>query len=169
MLDTLIGGINTITRWTGERIKWLTTGLVLLIFCDVLLRYLFSESRAWMTELEWYVFALIFLLGGAFVLKEDRHVRVDIFYAKWSDTRKAWTDLLGAVLFLIPWSCVIIYTSFRYAENAFMIGERSSEPGGLAARWVIKGAITLGFILLLLQAFSVVLTAIKTITHRRVS
>ena len=139
-------------HWTGKYASWLTTMLVVLVVGDVFLRYLFSSSFAWLTDLEWHVFALIFLLGGAYGLAEDKHVRVDVFYSNWSVRRKAWVNIIGIVFLLIPWCLIVIYTSFTYAENAFAIGEKSSEPGGLPARWIIKGAITLGFLLLLLQA-----------------
>lgn len=163
MLSRLAQLIDIFTRWTGERIKWLTTILVVLIFGDVLLRYLFATSKAWITDLEWHVFALIFLLAAAYTLKEDQHVRVDVLYAKWSAKRQAWTNLLGTVLFLVPWCLIVIYTSFHYAEHAYAIGEKSAEPGGLPARFLIKAAITVGFIMLLLQGISLTITSWKII------
>ena len=143
---------------------WLTTALVLLIFVDVILRYLFSSTSAWVIELEWHLFALIFLLGAGYALHKDQHVRVDVFYAKFSPRRKAWVDLIGTILFLIPWCLVIIGTSFNYAENSFAFRETSPDPGGLPARYVIKFAITIGFVLLLLQAIGVCLRSLSTLT-----
>ena len=155
--------IDALSTWTGERVKWLTTILVAVIFVDVVLRYVLASSKAWIIELEWHLFALIFLLGAAYALKEDQHVRVDLFYAKWSPKRKAWIDLIGGVLFLIPWCLLIIVTSFQYAENSLSFLERSPDPGGLPARYVIKFAITVGFVLLFLQACASVLRALQTI------
>lgn len=164
MFSRLADWIDAFTRWTGERFTWLTTILVILVFADAMMRYLFSESNVWFTDLGWHVFALIFLLGAAYALKDDQHVRVDVFYTRWSERRQAWVDLLGTVLLLIPWCVIVIWTSFYYAENAFAIGESSPEPGGLPARWVIKGAITLGFVLLLMQAFALAIRSLKKLT-----
>lgn len=161
-----MNAVDKVNRWVGERIKWVTTLLVLLVFTDVVLRYAFSSTSAWVAELEWHFFALIFLLGAAYGLKEDKHVRVDLFYAKYSVRQKAIVDLLGTLLFLVPWCLVIIFTSFRYAENSWYFSETSPDPGGLPARYVIKFAITAGFFLLLLQAFSLVVNCIKTIIKK---
>lgn len=158
--------IDDVTGWTGEGMKWLTTILVLLIFGDVLLRYLFATSRAWLTDLEWHCFALIFLLAAAYTLKEDQHVRVDVLYTRWSPKRQAWINLIGTLLFLIPWCLIVIRTSFFYTEHAFLIGERSAEPGGLGWRWLIKGAITLGFSLLLLQAVAYAIRSMNILMGR---
>ncbi|HLF63277.1 MAG TPA: TRAP transporter small permease subunit [Saprospiraceae bacterium] len=163
MLPRLVQLIDTFTRWSGERIKWLTTILVILIFGDVLLRYLFDTSKAWITDLEWHVFALIFLLAAAYTLKENQHVRVDVLYTKWSARRKAWINLLGTGLFLLPWCLIVIYTSFEYTGHAFAIGEKSAEPGGLPARFLVKGSITLGFVLLMLQGISIAFKALITL------
>ncbi len=121
--------------------------------------------KAWLTDLEWHVFAAIFLLAAASMFQEDGYVRVVVFYSKWSSRGKAWVDLGGTVLFLIPWCVLIIYSSFGYALQSYTIGERSPEPGGLPARFLIKGAITLGFILLLIQGISVALTSFRKITR----
>ncbi|MDX1477210.1 MAG: TRAP transporter small permease subunit [Saprospiraceae bacterium] len=164
-MNALIRGIEGLNAWIGERIKWVTTLLVLLIFVDVVLRYFFSMTKAWTIELEWHLFALIFLLGAAYAFKEDQHVRVDIFYARWSARRKAWVNLVGTLFFLIPWCLVVIWTSFQYAENALIFQERSPNPGGLPARYVIKFAITVGFVLLILQAIAVVARSIQTLRN----
>jgi TRAP-type mannitol/chloroaromatic compound transport system permease small subunit len=163
MLSRITQHIDAFANWSGERIKWLTTILVVLILGDVLLRYLFDTSKAWLTDLEWHIFALMFLLAAAYALKEERHVRVDVFYSKWSLKTKAWVNLLGTILFLLPWCLIVIYTSFQYAGYAFAIGEKSAEPGGLPARFLIKGAVTLGFVLLLIQGISMAVKAILTL------
>ncbi len=168
MFTRIIKGIDAFTVWTGERIKWLTSLLVLLILGDVLLRYLLDTSKAWITDLEWHVFALIFLLGAAYALKEDQHVRVDVLYSKWSEKKKAWVNLFGTVLFLLPWCLIVIYTSFEYTGHAYSIGEKSAEPGGLHARFLIKGAITLGFVMLLLQGIATAMKAFVTIRKTEV-
>ena len=163
MFTKLISPVTGFIRRTGEQVKWLTTFLVLLVFCDALARYLFSASSAWTTDLEWHVFALIFLFGAAYALQEDQHVRVDVWYGKWTARRQAWVDLIGILCLLLPWCIIVIYTGFRYAETSFAIGEGSPDPGGLPARWIIKGAIGVGFVLLLLQAVASAFRALGTL------
>ena len=130
---------------------------MLLVCCDVIYRYLFNDTEAWIMELEWHMFALIFLLGAGFAFKHDRHVRVDLFYANFSEKDKALVNMLGGILFLIPWCLLIIIASFQYAGVSFVIRETSPDPGGLPARYLIKYAITVGGVLLLLQAIANVL------------
>lgn len=159
--------IERLNVWVGERVMWLTTALVILIFLDVIMRYLFSATNAWVTELEWHMFALIFLLCAGYALKGDHHVRVDVFYSKMTARGKAVVDLFGTLIFLIPWCLMVIYTSFIYAENSFAFREMSPDPGGLPARYIIKFAITAGFILLLLQAVAMAMKSARTIIANR--
>lgn len=156
----ITGNIN---EWVGRTVSWLTAILVVIVCVDITRRKLFNETATWILELEWHLFAVIFLLGAGYALKHDRHVRVDLFYSKFSARDKAWIDLLGSILFLIPWCILIFYTSYFYALESFEIGEGSPNPGGLPARYLIKGAITVGVGLLLLQAISVVAESTLTI------
>ncbi len=103
-------------------------------------------------ELEWHLFGLIFLLGAGYAFRHDRHVRVDLFYAKFSAKDKALVNLFGGLILLIPWTAILIYVSFEYATIA--IGEGSPDPGGLPARYIIKFAITAGMVLLFLQGLA---------------
>lgn len=148
----LISYLEFLPRKIGEASKWISSILVLLIMLDVLFRYLFSNTKTWIIELEWHLFALIFLLGAAYAFQENQHVRVDVIYSKLSDNAKAIINIIGTSLFLIPWCLVIIYSSYNYALNSLAFMEGSPNPGGLPARYIIKFAITFGFSLLLLQA-----------------
>jgi TRAP-type mannitol/chloroaromatic compound transport system permease small subunit len=147
-------GIAAINEWVGRGVSWLTFLLVVLVCFDVVFRYLFNDTEAWIMELEWHMFALIFLLGAGFAFKHDRHVRVDLFYSRFSEKNKALLNMIGGLLFLIPWCTMIIWASFQYANVSFQIREVSPDPGGLPARYIIKYAITVGGVLLLLQAIS---------------
>ncbi len=155
--------IERLNTWVGERVMWLTSALVVLIFADVVLRYLFSSTSAWVMELEWHLFALIFLLCAGYTLNHDQHVRVDLFYTRMTQKGKAWVDFLGTLFFLLPWCAIVIYTSFKYAENSFVFREMSPDPGGLPARYLIKFAITVGFSLLMLQGVALILKSLRTI------
>ena len=147
----------------GRVFSWLTTLLVLIICFDVLMRYVFSSSYAAVTEMEWHLFAAIFMMGAAYTLKQDKHVRVDVFYARFSDKGKAWVNLLGTLLFLMPFCIVVIQSAIPFVQNSYRVLETSPDPGGLPARFIIKSVIPLGFSLLLLQGISEILKSVKTL------
>ena len=148
-------------RTIGKSVSWVNLILVLLIGTDVVLRYIFSTTPTWIVELEWHLFALIFLLAAAWSLDEDRHVRVDIFYDKWPKKRKLIFNIFGHLFLLIPWCLVIIYTSYFVARRSFLINETSPNAGGLPFLWIIKYCITLGFVLLLIHSVRQLVSFIK--------
>ena len=141
--------------------------MVIVICIDVVIRYVFNTSKAWITEFEWHMFALVFLIGAAYTFKSDAHVRVDLFYAKLSEKGKAIINITGIIGLLLPWCLVVIRASYKYAYNSFIIRESSPDPGGLPGRYIIKFAIVLGFILLALQAISVLLKSIAVLSGKR--
>ena len=145
---------------------WLVLAMVLIIVYDISMRYLFQIGSVALQELEWHLFSLVFLLGAAYTLKHDGHVRVDIFYqSRWmNDRRRAWVDLFGCLFLLIPFCVLIIVSSGPFVGNAFAIGEGSPDPGGLPYRFLLKAAIPVGFALLLLQGIAQMLRAIVTLT-----
>lgn len=104
-------------------------------------------------ELQWYLYGIIFLLGSAYTLKQNDHVRVDVFYNGWSAKRKAWANLLGSLLFLIPFSSLIITTAFPKVIRSWQRGEMSPDADGLL-RAPIKTVVIIGFALLILQGLS---------------
>jgi len=133
----------------GKFSSLLNIVLVFMILFDVIARYFFFTSSAWLTELEWHIFSLIFLFGVIYTFQYDDHVRVDVWYNNMSLRMQLWVNLLGTIFFLIPWCLIIIFTSFKYASHSYEMSEISADPGGLAYRYVIKYAITLSFLLLL--------------------
>lgn len=156
--------LESISEWSGKAVSWLATGLVLVVVANVILRYFFDSSKIWLSELSWHFYAAMFLLGGAYALKHGKHVRVDVFYGKWSKKRQAIVNLAGIVLFLIPFCIMGAITAWPYALRSFNIGEGSGEPGGLPARYIIKFVIVLAFVLLLIQAIA---EAIKNVKQMR--
>jgi len=155
--------IDKVSEAIGRIFSWLTTLLMLVICYDVLMRYVFTSSSAAITELEWHLFAAIFMMGAAYTLKYDKHVRVDVFYTKFSDKGKAWVNLLGTILFLFPFCYVIIISSIPFVENSYKVLETSPDPGGLPARYIVKSVIPIGFSLLMLQGVSIMLKSAKVI------
>ena len=137
-------------RWTS----WLTTFLVLVVSYDVFSRYLLNISIVGVQELEWHIFAVIFLLAAAYTYKIDEHVRVDVFYSNFSEKKKAWVNLLGVILFLIPFCVIVIYISEFFVFSSFRMGETSPDAGGLPARYILKSFIPLSFFFILLQGIS---------------
>lgn len=131
---------------------------------DVLARYLFKSGSVALQELEWHLFAVMFLLSAGYTLKHEGHVRVDIIYAKLGSRGKAVIDLLGALFFLLPLCGLIIYTSVPFIQNSWAALERSSDPGGLPARYALKAMIPVGFALLFLQGACQLLKNIATLT-----
>lgn len=165
-MEYLVRLINNLNTKVGNTVSWLTSILVWVMCLDVTMRYLFNISFAGLFELEWHIFALIFLLGAAFTLKADKHVRVDVFYGQFSEKGKAWVNLTGTIIFLVPFCLVVIASSIPFVINSFSILEGSPDPGGLPFRFIVKSAIPIGFSLLLLQAFGLIMESILIIRGR---
>lgn len=157
--------INAINEKIGYAVGWLTSLLVIVVCYDVFTRYFMKESRVAIQELEWHLFAIIFLIGAAYTLKYDRHVRVDVLYTRFSHQRKAWINLIGSILFLIPFCLLVIWASRNFVIDSFRIHETSPDPGGLPGRYILKSMIPFGFFLLLLQAIALAFHSILTISN----
>ncbi|MEM7298970.1 MAG: TRAP transporter small permease subunit [Bacteroidota bacterium] len=156
--------LDRIIAIIGKASSWLTLLLVLVIVVDVFLRYVFSITSAASFELEWHLFAIIFLIGAAWALQEDKHVRVDVFYHRFSEKKKAWVNLISTVFLLLPFCSVGFWESLSFVESSYQIGETSPQPGGLPARFLIKSTIPIGFFLLGLQGISIGIKCLKQIT-----
>ncbi|MEM6963251.1 MAG: TRAP transporter small permease subunit [Bacteroidota bacterium] len=160
LLKRFVSIVSLINENVGKVTAWLTTVLVVLVCGRVLGRIIWNTEPVWMPELEWHIFSLIFLLAAGYTLKHDKHVRVDLFYAKFSTKDKALVNLIGSLIFLIPWCLLIIGVSFDYALGSYKILEGSPNPNGLPFRFIIKFAITVGVSLLLLQALALMADSI---------
>ncbi len=147
-------GIDAFTELVGLGVAWLTTALVLNVFYDVVMRYVFHHGNIAIQELEWHIFSVIFLIGAAYTLKHDGHVRVDILYTKFSARQKAWVDFICTFIFLIPFCIIVIYASLNFIEASWSVREVSPDPGGLPCRYLLKAMIPAGFVLLIIQGVS---------------
>lgn len=161
-MNKLAQVIDRLNERVGYLVSWLTTAMVLLVCYDVFTRYVLKTSTVAVQELEWHLFAIIFLLGAGYTLKHDRHVRVDVIYLKLSRRVRAWINFGGCLIFLIPFCALVLYSSQTFVATAFRIGETSANPGGLPARFIIKACIPIGFALLLLQAVSLAIKSLQT-------
>ena len=164
-LLSAISSLEKISEWCGILVSWCVVIMVLIIGYDVSMRFFFRISSGALQELEWHLFSIIFLLGASYTLKHEGHVRVDIFYkSRWmTDVKRAWVDLLGTIFFLLPFCILIIVNSLDIVADSYANAERSSDPGGLPHRYLLKAAIPLGFGLLMVQGLAIILKSINTI------
>ena len=143
--------------------------MVLLVSYDVAMRYFFLSGSVALQEMEWHLFSLIFLIGAAYTLKHDDHVRLDLFYKSkfMNDERRAWVNLLCSLFLLLPFCILIIVTAWPFVYQSYIHLEGSPDPGGLSYRWLLKASIPLGFAFLLLQGISDVVKNINIILGER--
>ena len=153
MLLRISQAIDALNERIGQAAKWLVLVAVLVSAGNAMFRYGFNKSsNAWL-EIQWYLFSLVFLLGAGYTLKHNGHVRIDVLYGRFSPRTKAWVDLVGSLLFLLPTAVLIGWLGWAGFADSWAIGEMSPDDGGLL-RWPIKLAIPVGFALLALQAVS---------------
>lgn len=162
-IHALIRHINHFIEWLGRMVSWLTLGMVMVLFGIVLLRYFFNTGSIALQESVTYMHALVFMLGAAYTLQHDGHVRVDIFYQRWSPVTKAWINNFGILLFLLPVCITLIAMSWEYVDNAWAVHETSREAGGLGGVFLLKSVILLMPGLLLLQGLAQFLHNLLTI------
>ena len=161
--EKTISFIDQITESLGRIIAWLTLIMVIVSFAIVVLRYGFNLGWIAMQESVLYLHGFVFMLGAGYTLKHDGHVRVDIFYQKFSARKKAMVNLFGALFLLLPVCIAIFYVSFDYVAASWRIMEKSSEAGGLPLVYLNKSLILALAVALPLQGFAEVLRNIKII------
>jgi TRAP-type mannitol/chloroaromatic compound transport system permease small subunit len=154
VLERVVCLIDGLTDRIGRLVGWLTTLMVLVVFYDTVMRYAFNKGNVALQELEWHLFAIVFLIGAAYTLKEGGHVRVDLIFVNLSKKTKAWIDFLGIFIFLIPFCLIVIISTKGFILNSWAVKEISPDPGGLPARYLLKAMIPLGFFLLIVQGLS---------------
>ncbi|MGB3547803.1 MAG: TRAP transporter small permease subunit [Saprospiraceae bacterium] len=155
--------IQSLISHIGKAVSWLNLVLIALVVMDLLLRNLFGITANWVGEAQWHLFSLMFLLGAAYTLQKDRHVRVDLFYERFSPNDRRLTNLIGTLVLLLPWAMLLLVTGSRYAWQAWVEGEGSPNPGGIPYYWVIKAAIPAGAALLMVQG---VLTLVELLREK---
>jgi TRAP-type mannitol/chloroaromatic compound transport system permease small subunit len=162
----LADGLDLVSRAIGRTVKWLAVLLVLVQFLVVVLRYVWGSSFVWMQESVVYIHAALFMLAIGYAYLLDAHVRVDFFYGQWSERRKAWCDLIGIVVTVLPFCWLLWWASWGYVERSFRLGEGPMAQGGLPLQPYLKALILVMATLLAVQALSIAIRAVAVLTGR---
>lgn len=161
MLVKLEKTFDKAADYIGNLTSILMIVMMLNVFYDVIMRYFFSSGSIAMQEMEWHLFSVIILLGVSYALKEDAHVRVDLIYDKLTIQKKSIINIVGTILFLIPFAMLIGFGSFDFVHEAYVSGEISGDPGGLTNRWIIKAFIPLSMGLLVFASVGFIIKNIN--------
>jgi TRAP-type mannitol/chloroaromatic compound transport system permease small subunit len=147
----LANALDLANSWIGRTVAWLSLAMVLVTFLVVVLRYAFDIGYIAMQESVTYMHAVLFMIGAAYTLQLDAHVRVDIFYQRFSRRGRAWVDLLGSLLLLLPVALLILTSSWHYVTESWSIHEGSREAGGIPGVFLLKTLLIVMPLLLLAQ------------------
>jgi len=169
--ESVIEQTNTFDRVSegiGRLTSWLTIVMVVMTGIVVLMRYAFDAGFIWMQESVTWMHAAVFMLGAAYTLRHEEHVRVDIFYRNMSPQRKAIVDLAGVVLFLLPLCGFLAYSAYDFAAVSWSMREISREPGGLPypAIPLLKSIVMIMPVTLALQGVSMMLRSLAILRKR---
>jgi len=151
--------IDAMSGRVGSTIYWLILVSVIVSSGNAVVRYIFDKSSNGWLEAQWYLFSAVFLLGAGYTLLHNQHVRIDIIISRLSPRTRAWIDLLGGILFLLPMATIIMVLSWPMVAESYFRWEYSADAGGLL-RWPAKALIPAGFLLLILQALSEIIKRI---------
>ncbi len=156
---------DKISSTTGKASAWLTLFMVIVTFVIVVMRYVFDAGLIWLQESVIWMHAVVFMLGAAYTLQHEDHVRVDVFYRTMSAMRRAWIDLLGVIFFLLPLCIFLAWKSFDFVAASWSLHEASRESGGLPYPLIplLKTVLLLMPITVALQGSSLLLRSLKTL------
>lgn len=165
MFLSLSRAIDLLNEKIAGAVSWALLLAVIICAANALMRYTFKiSSNAWL-EIQWYLFAAVFMLASAHTLKRDEHVRIDVVTGHFSKRTQVWIDLVGYLLFLMPVCALIFYFGIPFFRYSLMTGETSSSAGGLIV-WPAKLLVPVGFFLLLLQGVSEIIKRIAFLAGR---
>ncbi|MBC8519059.1 MAG: TRAP transporter small permease subunit [Gammaproteobacteria bacterium] len=151
-LELIESRIQRLSQGIGRVSAVLLLLLLANVFYDVVMRYLLNDVSIGMQELEWHLYASLFLLGISYTMSQDGHVRVDLIYDQLSAKRRSQIDIVGTIFLLIPFCLLITWYGMGFVAESYQLGESSGDPGGLPYRWLIKAMIPLSFLLLLISS-----------------
>lgn len=151
--------IDALNERIGHAVSWLILFTVLISSGNAVMRKAFDISSNAFLEIQWYLFAAVFMLAAGYTLKRNEHVRIDVITGRFGKRVQAWIDIIGGLLFLLPMAIIILYFSWPFFVNSFISQEWSNNPGGLIL-WPAKMLVPVSFFLLLLQGFSEIIKRI---------
>jgi TRAP-type mannitol/chloroaromatic compound transport system permease small subunit len=149
----------------GKAASWLTLFMVLVTFAVVVMRYVFDMGFIWLQESVVWMHAFVFMVGAAYTLQQEEHVRVDIFYREMSGKRRAWVDLFGVIVFLLPLCAFLAWTAFDFVAVSWNLREASREAGGMPYPLIplLKSILLVMPVTVGLQGVSLLARSIKTL------
>lgn len=151
-LELFADRVDRLSTRAGQATAWLYPVLVAVLVVNVALRYGLSRGFIELEELQWHLFATAFLFGLAYTYAADEHVRVDLLRVRFRPRTQAWIELLGCLVLVLPFSLIMTVYAWDFFVRSWELGERSSMPSGLPARYLIKGVLFAAMALLSLQA-----------------
>jgi TRAP-type mannitol/chloroaromatic compound transport system permease small subunit len=166
LLSYLMQAINLVNRLIGNVFMWLSVGIVLVCFWVVVERYVFLTTRLWMQDLYPWMNGVMFTAVAGYALYRNDHVRVDIFYRPASTRTKAVLDLIGVLLFLLPFAWVVWTYSFTFVQRSWRLMEPSANPGGMSGLWVLKTFILVFAAVIALQGVAMAIRSVLLIAGR---
>lgn len=160
--------LDRISIATGRITAWMTVAMVIVTFVIVVMRYVFDIGLIWLQESVIWMHAAVFMAGAAYTLQQDEHVRVDIFYRQRGARGRAWVDLVGVVVFLLPLCGFLAYTAFDFVAVSWSLKEASRESGGLPYPLIplLKSVLLLMPVAVTLQGLSILLRSVATLRRR---
>ncbi|MEX0900752.1 MAG: TRAP transporter small permease subunit [Gammaproteobacteria bacterium] len=150
-------------EWVGRTLAWLMLAMVIVTVVVVIARYLFDAGWIALQESVTWLHGVALMLGLAYTLKHDAHVRVDVLYRRFGERGRAWVDLVGTVVLLLPLCAYVAWSSWDYVAASWSVGERSREAGGLPGLFLLKTAIPVAAALLALQGITMAAAALRVL------
>jgi TRAP-type mannitol/chloroaromatic compound transport system permease small subunit len=160
---SLADALDRVGDIVGRTLSWLTLACVLVCFAVVVLRYGFNLGFIWMQELYVWLHAIVFTGCAAYALRHDKHVRVDVFYARMSDRAKAWVNLIGTMVMILPWMAVTAWYASPWVLSSWQTGETSGASDGMPGLYILKAMLLLMSLLLAIQALALATRSLQTL------
>ena len=166
--NRVLDAFDRISIVAGRITSWLTLVMVIVTVVIVVMRYVFDAGAVWLQESVVWMHAVVFMVGAAYTLQQDDHVRVDIFYRDMSERRRAWVDLFGTLLFLLPLCAFLGYKSWDFVAVSWQLGESSREPGGMPYPFLplLKSVLLVMPLLLGVQGAALLIRSLQVIRRR---
>ncbi|MFC6673005.1 TRAP transporter small permease subunit [Marinobacterium aestuariivivens] len=169
LLLRLERAVNRFSDLLGKIAAVLFVLMLFNVFIDVVSRYVFNDVSIALQELEWHLFATMFLLAIPYTLRAGGHVRVDLVYDRLAPAARAWIDLFGCLFLLLPFCLLVAWYGIGFSHEAYLLGETSGDPGGLPYRWLIKAAIPLALFATAVSGIGLLLKSVNCLRAQSVA